>query len=163
MFSIVGCWLAAGWLTPCRPSPTKHMSQTMVRIFNSLFCYLVRAKRAIIQFQPWSFANAAFRSPMFSTGIIRSRMLIWIIVCGCVHCLFVVLVLIVIKHAYSKSCVGKGYVHLYVRRLLIIVCFNACVFVLSAVGIHNNVSMFNVFFVCVRARVCALMKGYVHI
>ena len=73
------------------------------------------------------------------------------------------LVSIVIKHAQSKSCVGKGYVHLYVRRLLIIVCFNACMFVLSAVGIHNNVSMLNVFFVCVCvcAGVCALMKGYV--
>ena len=44
-------WLP-GWLTPCRPSPTKHIPQTMVRIFNCLFCYLVRAKRAIIQLQP---------------------------------------------------------------------------------------------------------------
>ena len=74
--------------------------------------------------------------------------------CACVDC--------------HQTCVEQklrweGIRDLYVRRLLIIVCFNACMFVLPAVGIRNNVSMLGVFFVCVcvRARVCALMKGYV--
>ena len=52
----------------------------------------------------------------------------------------------------------EGIRNLYVRRLLIIVCFNACMFVLSAVGIHNNVSMLSVCFVCVC--VCACVRAY---